>query len=151
MAGHKVDITSGCEIARPVADVWAVIADFSRNTEWQGGMRSCEWITDPPIAVGSRYVQEAGFLGRTIRTTFEVVDLDTSDGRRSVTIDTVEGTFPILVTRTVERIADDRSRVSAHVRGSPDGVMGVVSPLMKPMVRRSVDGDYARLRQLLEG
>ncbi|MGI9645398.1 MAG: SRPBCC family protein [Ilumatobacteraceae bacterium] len=64
---HKVDIMSGCEIARPAADVWAVVADFSRNTEWQGGMRSCEWITDPPIAVGSRYAQEASFLGRTIR------------------------------------------------------------------------------------
>ncbi|MGI9645397.1 MAG: hypothetical protein ACR2O6_08830 [Ilumatobacteraceae bacterium] len=80
-----------------------------------------------------------------------MTELDEADDPRSVTIDTVEGTFPITVTRTVERIDDDRSTVSAHVRGSPSGLMGVLSPLMRPMVRRSVDGDYSRLKELLEG
>jgi len=149
---HKVDITSGVDIDRPAAEVWSVIADFARNTEWQGGMKACSWTTDPPIAVGSRYDQEAAFLGRTIRTSFEVVELDESDdGRRSVTIDTVEGTFPITVTRTVEPLGHDRCRVSAHVRGTPDGLMGLLSPVMRPMVRRSVSGDYDRLKRLLEG
>lgn len=109
-----------------------MISDFARNTEWQGGMKACSWTTDPPIAVGSRYDQEAGFLGRTVFTTFE-------------------GTFPTTVTRTVEPLADDRSRVSAHVRGTPNGLMGLLSPVMRPMVRRSVSGDSARLKQLLEG
>ncbi len=151
VSDHKVDITSGCEVDRPADEAWAVISDFARNPEWQGGMRSCAWSTDPPLAVGSRYRQEAAFLGRAIRTTFEVIGLEeAADGRRSVTIDTVEGTFPITVTRTVEPLGAQRCRVSAHVRGSPDGLMGVLSPLTKPMVRRAVDRDYARLKQLLE-
>lgn len=148
MADHKVDIRSGVDIECTAAAAWAIIADFSRNPEWQQGMRSCVWITEPPIALGSRYKQEAAFLGKPIRTTFEVVEL--VDGS-SITIDTVEGTFPIKVTRTVEPLGTgDRCRVSAHVRGTPAGIMGLMSPLMAPMVKRSVDGDYKRLKGLLE-
>jgi len=39
----------------------------------------------------TRYVQRAGFLGREIRSLFEVIELD--PGKR-VTIDTLEGTSP---------------------------------------------------------
>jgi hypothetical protein len=81
MSKPRVDITSGVEIDRPLVEVWAVISDFARNTEWQGGMKACSWITEPPIAVGSRYDQEAGFLGRTVRTTFEFDE--SGDDRRS--------------------------------------------------------------------
>ena len=68
-----------------------------------------------------------------------------------MTIDTVEGTFPITVTRAVEPAGDGRCEVSAHVQGTPKGIMGLLSPLMAPIVRRSVNGDYQRLKEMLEG
>jgi hypothetical protein len=39
-------------------------------------MSSCRWITDPPIRVGSRYEQVARFLGKEVRTCFEVSALE---------------------------------------------------------------------------
>lgn len=97
----RIHITSEVAVAVAPATAWAVIADFSRNPEWQGGMRSCQWVTPPPLAVGSRYEQVASFLGRTIATTFEVVALAETDDHASVTIDSVVSTFPLTVTRSV--------------------------------------------------
>ncbi len=147
----RVDVRSEVLVDAEAADAWAVVSDFSRNPEWQKGMVRCTWVTEPPLRIGSRYEQRARFLGRDITTLFEVIALtDRGQGVRSIGIDTVEGTFPITVTRTVEPTPHG-CRISAHVRGTPGGLMGLASPLMAGMVKRSVDGDYRRLKALLEG
>ena len=83
-----LEISSFVTVDVPPEVAWSVVADFSRNPEWQRGMKTAEWVTEPPLAVGSRYVQHAGFLGRDIRSLFEVVELEA--GCR-VTIDSIEG------------------------------------------------------------
>lgn len=142
-----MEVTSSVEVERPADEVFAFVADAENNPRWQRGMRSCRWVSDPPIGVGSVYEQEASFLGRTIRSTFEVVAYEPD---RSITIETIESTFPIRVTRSVEPVGDGRSRVSAIVRGDPTGVFSIFAPALRWMVRRSVRGDYRRLRELLE-
>lgn len=141
-------VTSDTEIARPADEVFAFVADAENNPRWQNGMKSCRWITAPPLRPGSQYAQEASFLGKPIRSTFEVVDLTPG---RSITIATIESTFPIRVTRAVEPLGDGACRVSADVQGDPSGVFRVFTPLLRRMVQRSVRGDYRRLRRLLEG
>ena len=142
----SLEISSFVTVDVPPEVAWRVVGDFSRNPEWQHGMKTAEWVTEPPLAVGSRYVQHAGFLGRDIRSLFEVVELEA--GRR-VTIDTIEGTFPITVTRTVTA-AGDGCRISAEVRGDAGGLFRLMTPLLRVLVKRSVDGDYRRLKRLLE-
>ena len=142
-----IEVTSSLEVERPADEVFAFIADAENNPAWQRGMRSCRWVTAPPIEEGSVYEQEAVFLGRTITSTFEVVDLQPG---RSITIQTIASTFPIRVTRSVEPLDDGRSRVSARVRGEPSSVFKVFTPLLRWMVQRSVRGDYRRLRSHLE-
>lgn len=72
-------------IRQPADTVAAFFFDAANNPVLQAGMRSCTWITPGPIGVGSRYTQEARFLGRPIRSTFEVVAYE--PGRR-ITIHT---------------------------------------------------------------
>jgi carbon monoxide dehydrogenase subunit G len=142
----SLQISSSVTVDVPPALAWSVVADFARNPEWQRGMKTAEWVTKPPLAVGSRYVQHAGFLGRDIRSLFEVVELEPG---RLVTIDTIEGTFPITVTRTVIP-ADGGCLISADVRGDAGGLFRLMTPLLRALVKRSVDGDYRRLKRLLE-
>lgn len=141
-----IEVTSSVEIDRPANAVFAFVADAENNPEWQGGMRSCRWITEPPIRVGSIYRQEAVFLGRTIESTFEVVTFQPGS---SITIATLESTFPIRVTRSVQPLGPDRCRVSAKVRGDPSGTMRLFAPILLWMVQRSVRSDYRRLRRHL--
>src|SRR5262249_23290917 len=88
------------EIERPAEVVWEYMENAEHNPEWQSNMRSAHWTTEPPIAVGSRYEQLARFLGKDVRTSFEVTALEPG---RSITISSLPGSsFPIRITREVE-------------------------------------------------
>jgi uncharacterized membrane protein len=140
-------LASTVEIDRPADEVFAVISDFSRNPEWQGGMKSAHWTSEPPRGVGSTYQQVARFLGRDVITTFEVLAYEPG---RSVTIESRESSFPITVTRSVEPLGPDRTRVSARIEGEPGRFFRLFGPLLRSMAERSVKRDYERLRRLLE-
>jgi hypothetical protein len=86
-------------------------------------------------------------LGKEITSTFEVVDFE--PGRR-ITIRTIESTFPIEVTRSVEPTGEATCVARAHVTGEPSGVFKLATPIMRTLVQRSVRGDYRRLKQHLE-
>ena len=133
-------VTVEREIPQAAQEVFAFFSDASNNPKWQKGMVSCAWTSDGPIDVGSTYEQVAGFMGKEIRSTFEVTTFE--PGRRIV-IDTIESTFPIHVDRTVEPIDAESCRVSATISGGPGGVMKLLAPLTDKMAKRS--DDYDRL------
>lgn len=136
------------DIARPANEVFGFFADAANNPSWQTGMVSCEWVTDPPIGVGSSYEQRARFMGRAITSTFIVTRFEPG---RLIEIETVESTFPIRVIRQVESLSAQLCRVSANISGGPQGgAAKLFSPLMARRAQRSVDADYDRLVQLLE-
>ena len=133
-------------IQRPASEVAEFFFNSSNNPRWQKGMRRCEWETPPPIAVGSTYLQEASFVGRTISSRFEVTEYTPG---QSITIDTIESTFPITVTRLVEPIDSRSCRVMAEISGGPGGIMKLLAPVTQRLAQRSVDADYDRLVALL--
>ncbi|HEU4916869.1 MAG TPA: SRPBCC family protein [Acidimicrobiia bacterium] len=142
-----MELGASRDIARPAGEVFGFVADSSNNPLWQKGQTSCIWTSPPPIGVGSTYDQEARFLGRTVRNTFEVVEFDPG---HSITIRSIAGTFPITVRRTVEELGPTSSRVTAEIRGEPGSVFRVAGPLLRRMAQRSVDADYDRLQRLLD-
>ncbi|MCO4763814.1 MAG: SRPBCC family protein [Myxococcales bacterium] len=142
-----IAVTVVVEIARDADEVFAYLANFENNPAWQGGMVSARFVTEPPLGVGSQYVQRARFMGRPIETHFEVTAFEQG---RSISIASLQSTFPIQVTREVTPIDSNRCRVKADVRGEPAGVFKMAAPLMRRMVSRSVNGDYQALKKLLE-
>jgi uncharacterized protein YndB with AHSA1/START domain len=138
-----LDFIHTIDINRPAAEVFAWLADFERNPRWQSGMVDCRWTSTTPGAVGSTYVQHAQFMGRRIDTHFVVTAVDPD---RSISIESTQSTFPIQVTRSVEALDPEHTRVTAHIRGQPKGLMN----LMSGLVKRSVAKDYRALKALLE-
>lgn len=134
-------------IDRAAADVFAYLRDLVKNPDWQNGMKSCEWITPPPLGVGSRYLQKAGFLGREINSTFEVIEYEAGERIKAATI---ESTFPITFARSVTSISATSTRVQAVIEGDSSAVFRLAEPLLAPLVRRSIRKDCARLKVLLE-
>lgn len=135
------------EIDRPAAEVFEFFADASNNPKWQDGMVSCEWTAPPPIDVGSTYEQHARFMGKDVRSLFAVTEYEPG---RSITIETIESTFPIKVQRSVEPTGPNSCMVHAEIGGGPTGLLGLLAPLMRGKAQRSVDSDYDRLKALLE-
>jgi uncharacterized membrane protein len=136
------------EIARPAEVVWEYMENAEHNPDWLSNMRSARWTTGPPIAVGSRYDQLARFLGKDVRTSFEVIALEPG---RSITISSLPGSsFPIRITRELEPLGSQRTRVRETAEGDSSGFYRLTEPLIRPIVRRNIVRAYGRLKQLLE-
>jgi hypothetical protein len=142
-----VDFRVSRDIGRPADEVFTFFADATNNPLWQGGMVSCGWTSDPPIGIGSTYEQRAQFLGREISSSFVVTRFEPG---RLIEIETVKSTFPIQVTREVEATSPGSTRVKAHIRGGPGGLMRLLEPLMARSAKKSIEADYDRLVDLLE-
>jgi len=136
------------EINRPCALVWEYMENAEHNPEWLKNMESARWITDPPIRVGSRYEQVARFLGKEVRTNFEVTGLE--PGRR-ITISSLPGSsFPLRITREVEPAGDARCRVRETAGGDSSGFYRLADPVVRVLVRANITRAYRGLKRLLE-
>jgi uncharacterized membrane protein len=136
------------DIQRPRPVVWEYMANAEHNPEWLSNMQSAKWITDPPIRVGSRYEQVARFLGKEVRTTFEVTALEEG---HLITITSLPGSsFPITITRQVDPIGDDQCRVTETAGGDSSGYYRLAEPLMRPLMGFKITRAYGQLKKMLE-
>src|SRR4051794_9145652 len=113
-----VDVLTEIDIARPRAEVAAFASDPDNATAWYRNIRSVEWETDPPLAVGSRVRFVARFLGRTLAYTYEIRALE--PGARLV-MSTSEGPFHMETTYTWQDAPGGATRMELRNRGEPAG------------------------------
>jgi uncharacterized membrane protein len=141
-----VDVTVETVIERPVEEVAPYAGDPSNAPEWYASIRSVQWQTPPPVAVGSRMEFVAQFLGRRLAYTYEVTELEV--GERLV-MRTAQGPFPMETTYEWSPVGGG-TLMRLRNRGEPAGFGRMVAPMMASAVRRNTTKDLARLMQLLE-
>jgi hypothetical protein len=142
-----VDVVTEIDIARPRVDVAAYASDPSNAPEWYENIRSVEWRTPPPLAVGSRIAFVARFLGRELVYTYEVRELAADD---RLVMSTEEGPFPMETTYAWRDTPSGGTHMTLRNRGRPSGFSRAVSPLMAAAMRRANRKDLRKLKQLLE-
>lgn len=143
-----VDVSTSVEIARPRATVADYASDPDNATTWYQNIRSVEWRTPGPLAVGSRLAFVAHFLGRRLTYTYEVLEL--VPGERLV-MSTTEGPFPMETSYSWADTATGGTRMTLRNRGEPAGLARVASPMMARAIRRANLNDLERLKGILEG
>ncbi len=142
-----VDVLTEIVIDRPRERVAAYAGDPSNAPEWYVNIKSVEWKTPPPLAVGSRVAFVARFLGRRLAYTYDFVEW--VPGVKLV-MRTAEGPFPMETTYAWESAGEGRTRMTLRNRGEPAGFSKIVGPLMAAAMRRTNQKDLARLKALLE-
>lgn len=142
----NVDVEVSAVIGRPVAQVAAYAGDPGNAPEWYVNIRSVEWRTDPPVAVGSRMDFVAQFLGRRLAYTYEVVEL--VPGERLV-MRTADGPFPMETTYTWSPVPEG-TRMTLRNVGSPSGFGVLAVPVMKRAIHGAMSKDLRRLKRVLE-
>ena len=144
----SIDITAEVRVRRPVADVAGYMIDPAHDPEWIGGVREVRLETPPPIGAGSRVARVASFLGRRVEYVNEVTELDPA---RVLDMRSVKAPFPMRVTYSFEAADGGGATVVRNrVRGAPGGFFAIFGPLLGPLVKRSVQKDLERLRDVLE-
>jgi uncharacterized membrane protein len=142
-----VDVLTEVVVDRPLAQVAAYARDPDNAPKWYVNIRSVEWKTAPPVAVGSRIAFVAQFLGRRLAYTYEIVEF-APDAR--LVMRTQEGPFPMETTYTWEPMGERRTRMTLRNRGEPSGFNKLAAPLMAAAMRRANQKDLARLKSILE-
>ena len=143
-----VDVVTSIEIARPRDEVAAFAADPDNVTRWYENIKSVEWRTPPPLAVGSRVDFVAHFLGRRLAYTYEVLEHDPG---RGLVMSTSQGPFPMETSYRWEDTATGGTLMTLRNRGMPSGWSRLLEPVLVGAMRRANWKDLSRLKAVLEG
>jgi hypothetical protein len=142
-----VDVTTRDTIHRPIDVVSAYAADPSNACEWYANIEAVEWVTEPPVAVGSRVAFVARFLGRRLAYTYEITELEPGD---RLVMQTAEGPFPMETTYTWTAVDDASTEMTLRNAGQPRGFSKLVTPFMAMAMHRANRKDLTALRRILE-
>ena len=146
MPRYVTQITTGMGREQVFSD----LSRFDRAAEWDPGVSEGAMVTPEPVGCGSRFVLQAGFLGRTLPLEYEVVEFE--PGARVV----LRAETPFV--RSVDTItfadASARSKSGATVvkydaRLEPKGLVRLAAPLLAVVFRRIGDRAAVGLRERL--
>lgn len=142
-----VDVQTEVTIERPRAEVARYAADPDNVPSWYENIESVAWVTEKPVAVGSRIAFVARFLGRRLSYTYEVTAYDPGE---QLVMRTTEGPFPMETSYRWEDAPGGGTLMSLRNRGEPAGFSKVASPFMAVAMRRANRKDLALLKRILE-
>jgi uncharacterized membrane protein len=140
-----IDVVGEVQVQRPRDQVAAYMSDPANDPEWIGGLREARLLGDGPLREGSRVTRVASFLGRRVEYVNEITSLEPGS---VLEMRSVKAPFPMHITYTFED-RDGGTAVRNHVRGG-GGLFSLGSPLFAPVVKRNVQKDLERMRDVLE-
>ena len=142
-----VDVQSEIRIDRPRAVVAAYACDPDNATSWYENIKTVEWKSPKPLAVGSRIAFVARFLGRRLEYTCEVKEVVA--GERFV-MATSEGPFPMETSYSWADSPGGGTEMTLRNRGEPTGFSKLAAPMLAAAMRRANRKDLEKLKSLLE-
>jgi len=122
-------------------------ADPDHATDWYRNIKSVEWKTKPPLAVGTQLAFVAHFLGRRLAYTYEVQALVPGE---MFVMSTAEGPFPMETTYTWLDTASGGTLMRLRNRGEPFGFARIGAPMMARSMRTANGKDLEQLKAILE-
>jgi len=142
-----VDVQTQIEIERPRHEVAAYASDPDNAPAWYENIKSVEWKSPKPLAVGAEIAFTAHFLGRRLAYVYRIREL-VPDER--LVMSTADGPFPMETTYTWEDTAGGATSMTLRNRGQPTGFGKLSAPLLARAIRRANEKDLRRLKHLLD-
>ncbi len=141
-----INVSDSVVIAKPVAEVFAFVADHENLPAWTVGVNASHRLTDGRATTGTKYRVVGKLLGRSVESSYEITAFDHDRG--------FEGTMTSPMFGFSERYRfepdDAATRVTMSAVVEPQGVFRLLTPIMAAGVRRQVKADHRRLKVLLE-
>ena len=138
----RIELT--VEIARPPEEIFEILSDIERLSEWQTS--AVEAHTEGPLAEGSRVTEKRRLLGREVDTELEVVAYEPP---RRLTLRSLGG--PVKFTVDHELIAHGGgTQLRFLAEAQPGGLLRLTEPVLARTAEQEFHRDFDRLKALLE-
>jgi len=141
-----ITFTTGVRIARPIDEVYALVADPLRFPRWNSAVQAVRLATGDPGEIGARYVMERDLPSGRAENQLEIV------ARMPPTefaIRTLSGPTPFVYRyRLSAEPVTTLLELDAAVK--LPGPAALLGPVAARGVRRGVDANLATLRTILE-
>lgn len=132
-------------INRPLEACFAYLTDLANDREWRREWIDAEKTTDGPHGVGARYRLTGALLGRRIATVYEAIPYEPN---RLAAWKAVSGPLALTFSRAFEGV-EGGTRVTMRYEGD-SRLLRLAGPLVAGIGRRQLEGDYPKLKQVLE-
>jgi uncharacterized membrane protein len=140
-------------IARPIDEVFDLVADERNEPRFNPHMARAELLTPEPIGAGSRFLAESRMMGRTVEITIEytVFERPRLLGSRSSSVTQGRKGRPLLTegSLTFEPVLEG-TRMRWTWQVETPGAMRLAAPLVAWMGRRQERTVWSGLKRLLE-
>jgi Polyketide cyclase / dehydrase and lipid transport len=141
-----IDTSDSITINRPVDEMFAYVADTANDPAWHTDILEARKTSDGPIGTGTTWRQRIKPFMGVSEATAEVVAFEP---HRKEVLRGVAG--PMQATLTYLFVpADGGTTFTRRIQIEMSGLMGLMLPLMRPMVGKSNAGFVANLKRVLE-
>ncbi len=141
-----ISIQATIVIARPIAQVFAFVADVSKRPLWCEGTLESKQTSAQPLATGATFHETFRlFLGLRGEADNEITDFELN---KRIDIAATSGPTRGKMILTFEPV-DGGTRVTEHIE-QRFARFGFLEPLFKGMGQRKLESDLVRLRTQLE-
>jgi uncharacterized protein YndB with AHSA1/START domain len=140
----QIRIEASVDIARPPAEVFAVVADVAHHPDWSSGVERVSGLSDAAVRLGTTWTQFSRIIGREFEVHAKVIEF-VPDRRLEYSVD--KPARIEMLWRLEPTAAGTRLTVSAR------GEAGKFYFLVKPMtgaLRDTLAADLVRLKKRME-
>lgn len=133
-------------INRSVEEVFAFITDLKNDLHWQSGMMESSKTPDRQTGVGTVVRHVRRFLGRQIDASVEITEYEPN---KKIWLRSISGPFRFTGGYTFEPLGHG-SRVAVAFEGETTGLYRLVQTMIAGELKRQIEADYQKLKELLE-
>ncbi|HEX9987167.1 MAG TPA: SRPBCC family protein [Chloroflexia bacterium] len=133
-------------IHQPPEVVFAFLSDMTNNPKWEPGILEMHKVSPGPISVGTQFSEVRKFMGRRMKTLYEVTAYDPP---HQFAVRSAAGPMQLEASYTCAT-APEGTKVTDSVAFELRGIMSVLRPLFGKMVQSQMQSTLSRLRQVLD-
>jgi carbon monoxide dehydrogenase subunit G len=133
-------------INTPLEEVFTFIGNFENESQWADEVVRTERTSEGPTGVGSTFADHVRFMGRSMKTSYEVVGYEPNS---VITVKTSSGPVPFTATYSFDEV-DGSTRLSIGADIEPRGLFKLAAPMIRRQLDRQWTRNFAHLKALLE-